>query len=72
VELKILPDIRKLLFPLREEELKLLKESIKKEGIRDPLFGSGTTAVACKETKRRFVGAEASQEMFGIAKARLS
>jgi hypothetical protein len=36
-ELEILDEIRELLFPLREEELKLLEESVKREGIRDPL-----------------------------------
>ncbi|MGC8578321.1 MAG: DNA methyltransferase [Thermoproteota archaeon] len=36
-KLKVLPEIKKLLFPLKDEELKLLEESIKKEGIRDPL-----------------------------------
>lgn len=33
----ILPEIERRLFPLRPEELRQLKESIKKEGVRDPL-----------------------------------
>jgi hypothetical protein len=37
----------------------------------DPFFGSGTTAVACKLMKRRFVGAESDPKLVEIAKARL-
>jgi len=35
--IKILPEIESVLFPLQEEEFKLLEESILQEGIRDPL-----------------------------------
>jgi hypothetical protein len=37
----------------------------------DPFFGSGTTAVACKLMKRRFVGAESDPKLVEVAKARL-
>jgi 16S rRNA G966 N2-methylase RsmD len=37
----------------------------------DPMFGSGTTALACKELKRKFVGAEIDKEAFNLAKVRL-
>jgi len=37
----------------------------------DPMFGSGTTALACKELKRNFVGAEIDEKAFNLAKARL-
>jgi len=37
----------------------------------DPMFGSGTVALACKELKRKFVGAEINKEAFNLAKVRL-
>jgi len=37
MEVVILPEIQKRLFPLRPEELQHLRESIEKEGVRDPL-----------------------------------
>jgi site-specific DNA-methyltransferase (adenine-specific) len=39
--------------------------------ICDPMFGSGTVALACKELKRRFVGAEIDEKLFNLTKARL-
>ena len=36
-EIQIHPELRSLLFPLKEEELKLLEESILKEGVREKL-----------------------------------
>ena len=39
--------------------------------ICDPMFGSGTVALACKELKRKFVGAEIDKEAFNLTKARL-
>ena len=36
-EIVILPEIQNMLFPLKEEEMKALEESILKEGIRDPI-----------------------------------
>lgn len=45
-----------------------------KEGdlILDPFMGSGTTAVACKQLKRNFIGFEISPEYIKIAERRLS
>lgn len=40
--------------------------------ILDPFLGSGTTAVACVETGRRFLGVEISQEYVDIANKRVS
>jgi DNA modification methylase len=39
--------------------------------ILDPFLGSGTTAVACKELDRRFIGIEKEEKYAAIAKERL-
>ena len=39
--------------------------------VLDPFMGSGTTGVACKETKRDFIGIEISEKYFEIAKDRI-
>jgi site-specific DNA-methyltransferase (adenine-specific) len=45
-----------------------------KEGavILDPFMGSGTTAVACVDTKRKFLGFEINQEYIEIAEKRIT
>lgn len=40
--------------------------------ILDPFMGSGTTAVACKQTRRTFIGFEISKEYVQISNERLS
>lgn len=40
--------------------------------IIDPFMGSGTTGVACKKLKRRFIGVELNKEFFNIAKNRIN
>jgi len=40
--------------------------------VLDPFMGSGTTAVACKELNRHFIGAEASSEYIKMIDRRLS
>jgi site-specific DNA-methyltransferase (adenine-specific) len=40
--------------------------------VYDPFMGSGTTAVACKMTGRRFIGSEISPDYCGIAYNRLN
>jgi len=46
--------------------------SNKNDIILDPFMGSGTTAVACKNLGRNFIGFEISQEYVNIANKRLS
>lgn len=38
----------------------------------DPFLGSGTTAVACKELDRSFIGFELNEEYYKIAVDRLN
>jgi len=40
--------------------------------ILDPFLGSGTTAVACKELGRRFIGIEIEPKYCAIAERRLA
>ena len=56
------------------EIMKLLIKNHSKEGdlIIDPFMGSGTTAVACKQLNRNFIGFEISPEYCEIANKRLS
>lgn len=42
-----------------------------KDVVLDPCMGSGTTAIACINTHRQFVGFEMSEEYFNIAKNRI-
>jgi len=53
--------------------VKKLIEASSDEGmvILDPFIGSGTTAVACKQLKRNFIGIEISPEYCKIANERL-
>ena len=39
--------------------------------VLDPFCGSGTTAVACHELKRRYIGIEINEEYANIARARI-
>lgn len=56
--------------------LNLVKNHIKhttkeKDVVLDPFLGSGTTAVACKNTNRNYIGFEINKEYYNIAKNRL-
>jgi len=59
-----------------QKPLKLIKYIIRKytkkdDIILDPFLGSGTTAVACKELGRRYIGIEISEKYCEIAKNRI-
>ena len=41
------------------------------EIVLDNTMGSGTTGVACANTKRKFIGMELDQDYFNIAKERI-
>ena len=53
--------------------MKKLVARLSKENdlVYDPFMGSGTTAVACKQLKRNFIGSEISKEYCEIARQRL-
>ena len=46
--------------------------SKKKALVVDPFLGSGTTAIACKNTGRKCIGIELNKEYFEISKKRLN
>ena len=48
--------------PLFEELIR--KHSNEGDTVLDTFLGSGTTAIACKNTKRHFKGCEASEEYY--------
>lgn len=57
--------------------MELFKEIIldnSKEGelVFDPFMGSGTTAIACIDTGRNFLGYELSEEYFLLAENRIT
>jgi len=59
-----------------EKPVELIKYLVTKSSneddiILDPFLGSGTTAVACKQLKRNYIGIELSQEYVDIANKRL-
>lgn len=55
------------------ELVQLLVEQYSKEGdlILDPYFGTGTTAIVCKNTNRRFIGFEIDKGFYDIARERI-
>lgn len=56
------------------ELIKKLIELTTKENdiVLDPFMGSGTTAVACKELNRRYIGFEISNEYYKLSQERLN
>ena len=58
--------------PLGFWQALLLRESVKESDlIYDPFMGSGTTAVACVNLKRNYIGSEISKEYCKIAEQRI-
>lgn len=49
----------------------IINSSNENDIVLDTFLGSGTTAVACKELRRRYIGFEKEEEYFNIAKNRL-
>ena len=47
------------------------KATLKGETVLDPFMGSGTTGIACVNTKRQFVGIELEEKYFDIACERI-
>ena len=58
--------------PLKLIKRMMLASSNKGDTVLDPFLGSGTTAVACKELGRNFIGIEISPEYCKIAEQRLA
>jgi len=50
----------------------ILLTTKKNDLVLDPFIGSGTTAVACKELNRKFIGFETSRDYYKKAKRRLA
>lgn len=70
-------NLRKLTKHPTEKNLKLVQRFIKissNEGdiVLDPFLGSGTTAVACIETGRHYIGFETKKVYFEMAKKRVA
>jgi len=57
--------------PIKPIKYLIKKFSNEHNIILDPFIGSGTTAVACKQLNRRFIGFEINKEYFEIAKNRI-
>jgi len=65
------PLLHKAQKPLDLVKKLILVSSLRGDLVLDPFFGSGTTAVACKETGRRFIGFDNDPRCLEIAKKRL-
>jgi len=57
--------------PLKLMSYLIMLGSREGDVILDPFLGSGTTAIAAKQLKRKYIGIEREQEYVEIAKARL-
>jgi len=58
--------------PIRLFELLIKQSSNEGDVILDPFIGSGTTAVACKELNRNYIGIEINPEYCKIARRRVN
>lgn len=57
--------------PLSIIENLIKNSSVEGEVVLDPFLGSGTTAVACKELNRQYIGFEIDKKYYNIANDRL-
>lgn len=57
--------------PLSIIENLIKNSSVEGEVVLDPFLGSGTTAVACKELNRQYIGFEIDEKYYNIANDRL-
>jgi site-specific DNA-methyltransferase (adenine-specific) len=57
--------------PIELMEFLIKKSSSESDIVFDPFIGSGTTAVACLNTNRKFLGCEIDKEYFDIAEKRI-
>jgi len=58
--------------PLELVKRHILHATQENDIVLDTFLGSGTTAVACKELNRRYIGFEISEEYYNISKDRLN
>ncbi len=70
-----IPNTKNKLHPTEKpvELMKILIENSSNENdiILDPFIGSGSTAVACIESNRKFIGSEIDNKYFEIARYRI-
>jgi site-specific DNA-methyltransferase (adenine-specific) len=59
-------------FPLKLAKEHVLSWSNEKDLVLDPMMGSGTVGVACKDLNRNFIGIEISKEYFESVERRIS
>lgn len=57
--------------PVKLIERLILASSVEGDTVLDNTMGSGTTGVACKNTKRKFIGIEMDPTYYGIACGRI-
>lgn len=58
--------------PLEYIKRMILNSSNENDIVLDPFAGSGTTAIACKELNRNFIGFEINKEYYDIAIDRIN
>lgn len=59
-------------FPLQLAKDHIISWSNENDIVLDPFVGSGTTAIACIETNRKYIGIEISEKYYDLAKKRIS
>lgn len=64
--------LTKATFPVSLPKLAIELLSYKSDLVLDPFCGSGTTAIACVETERDFIGVEIDKDYYDIALDRIN